>query len=88
MATLAPRVIVVRRETEMDRVQAVHASKASARFVLKRRHISLDQVFIDLRRVTSFMVALRLNPELARVFDNPLEQVPLLGQAIHVAKTS
>src|ERR1700730_127894 len=44
MATLAPRGVVVRRETEMDRVQAVHASKASARFVLKRRSISLDQV--------------------------------------------
>ena len=42
-------------------------------------HVSLDQAFTDLRRVTSFMVALRLNPELARVFDNPLEQLSLLG---------
>jgi AcrR family transcriptional regulator len=46
-------------------------------------HAPLDQVFADLRRVTSFMVALRLNPELARVFDNPLEQARLLGQATH-----
>jgi NAD kinase len=44
MATLAPRVIVVRRETEMDRVRAVHSSAASARFVLKRKRISLDAV--------------------------------------------
>jgi NAD kinase len=41
---LAPRVIVVRRETELDRIRAVHASTASARFVLKRKRISIDTV--------------------------------------------
>ena len=44
MAILAPRVIVVRRETELDRIRAVHASAASARFVLERKGISLDAV--------------------------------------------
>jgi NAD kinase len=44
MAILAPRVIVVRRETELDRIRAVHASVASARFVLDRKGISLDAV--------------------------------------------
>jgi NAD kinase len=44
MAILAPRVIVVRRETELDRILAVHASAASARFVLERKGISLDAV--------------------------------------------
>lgn len=44
MAVLAPRVIVVRRETELDRILAVHASAASARFVLERKGISLDAV--------------------------------------------
>lgn len=31
--------------------------------------VTLDQVFIDLRRITTFMVAIRLNPELAQMFD-------------------
>ena len=44
MAILAPRVIVVRRETELDRIRAVHSSTASARFVLKRKGILLDAV--------------------------------------------
>jgi AcrR family transcriptional regulator len=43
--------------------------------------VPLDQVFTDLRRVTSFLVALRLNPGLAQVFDNPPDQLRLLGLA-------
>lgn len=31
--------------------------------------VDLDQVFTDLRRVVTFMIALRLNPELARMFE-------------------
>lgn len=31
--------------------------------------VALDQVFIDLRRTTTFMVAIRLSPELAQMFD-------------------
>jgi len=33
--------------------------------------VSLDSVFLDLRRVITFMIAVRLNPELAHAFDNP-----------------
>lgn len=42
-------------------------------------HVSLDQAFIDLRRVTTFMIAVRLNPELALAFDHPPDQVRLFG---------
>jgi hypothetical protein len=44
MAILAPRVVLVRRETELDRVRATHATLASARFVLERRGIDLKDV--------------------------------------------
>jgi len=33
--------------------------------------ISLDEAFLELRRITTFAVAIRLNPELARWFDEP-----------------
>ena len=45
--------------------------------------VSLDRVFIDLRRVISFLVTLRLSPELAQVFDNPPEQLRLFAQGKH-----
>lgn len=44
MPILQPRVVLVRRETELDRVRATHASLASARFVLERRGIDLSEV--------------------------------------------
>jgi NAD kinase len=44
MAVLSPRVILVRRETELDRITAVHASAASARFVLERKGLSIAAV--------------------------------------------
>jgi NAD kinase len=44
MAILAPRVIIVRRETEFDRVRATYSSIASARFVLERKGLSLDAI--------------------------------------------
>jgi len=44
--------------------------------------VSLDEVFRDLRRVVSFLVVTRLNPELAKVFDNPPDQLALIGHAI------
>lgn len=44
MAILAPRVVLVRRETELDRIRATHASLASARFVLERRGIDIAEV--------------------------------------------
>jgi AcrR family transcriptional regulator len=33
--------------------------------------VPLDRVFADLRRITAFMIAARLNPELGALFDNP-----------------
>jgi AcrR family transcriptional regulator len=33
--------------------------------------ISLDESFLELRRITTFAVAIRLNPDLARWFDEP-----------------
>ncbi len=44
MALLTPRVIIVRRETDFDRVRATYSSMASARFVLERKGLSLDAV--------------------------------------------
>jgi hypothetical protein len=44
MSVLAPRIILVRRETEFDRVRATHASVASARFVLDRKGLSLERI--------------------------------------------
>ncbi|BDG70690.1 hypothetical protein [Roseomonas fluvialis] len=44
MALLSPRAVLVRRETELDRVRASHPSLASARFVLERRGLSIDDV--------------------------------------------
>lgn len=35
--------------------------------------ISLDEVFLELRRVVAFMVATRMRPELAQLFDDPPE---------------
>lgn len=37
----------------------------------------LEQIFTDLRRVITFMVALRLNPELAQMFDRAPDQIRL-----------
>lgn len=44
MSILAPRIIIVRRETEFDRVRATYASIASARFVLERKGLSLEGI--------------------------------------------
>jgi AcrR family transcriptional regulator len=40
--------------------------------------ISLDEVFTELRRLVAFMVASRLNPELAQLFDHPPETLRLM----------
>jgi len=47
---------------------------------IEPENVSLDQVFTDLRRITSFMVAIRLNPELAEMFDHPPDRLPPLGR--------
>jgi NAD kinase len=44
MGILAPRIIIVRRETEFDRVRATYSSTASARFVLERKGMSLEAI--------------------------------------------
>jgi NAD kinase len=44
MSILTPRVIIVRRETELDRVRATYSSVASARFVLERKGLSLEAI--------------------------------------------
>lgn len=45
--------------------------------------ISLDQTFTDIRRVVSFLIATRLNPELAHIFDSPPDQLALIGRTAH-----
>ena len=44
MSIMPPRVVMVRRETELDRVRATHPSLATARFVLEQRGLSLGAV--------------------------------------------
>jgi hypothetical protein len=39
--------------------------------------LSLDDAFAELRRLVAFMVATRLNPELAQLFDHPPESLRL-----------
>jgi AcrR family transcriptional regulator len=40
---------------------------------------SLDEAFVELRRITTFVVAARLNPDLARRFDQPPGQLSPAG---------
>jgi hypothetical protein len=91
MAILAPRVVLVRRETELDRVRATHASLASARFVLERRGIDLNEVeaahhaFTEaLRRVRAaippdWRQAVLMRGELERFVFGPEDIVLALG---------
>jgi NAD kinase len=44
MATLQPRVVLVTRETDYERLLAVHATREQARFFLKTRGQGLDEV--------------------------------------------
>lgn len=44
MSLLTPRVVIVRRETELDRVRATYASLASARFVLEKKGLSITRI--------------------------------------------
>jgi len=45
--------------------------------------VSLDQTLADLRRATSILVAIRLNPALMQFVDHPPDQLELLGQHRH-----
>ena len=44
--------------------------------------LSLDAAFHELRRIVAFMVATRLNPDLAQLFDHPPESLRLGGPAL------
>lgn len=44
MSILPPRLVLVRRETELDRVRATYPSLATARFLLEQRGLSLAAV--------------------------------------------
>lgn len=92
MAILAPRVIIVRRETELDRIRAVHANLAQARFVLERKGISLADVeaahaaFLEVLRAVSVGVptdwrqATILRADLERFLFGPEDIVVAVGQ--------
>ena len=54
------------------------ASRSACRSMTE---ISLDEVFAELRRLVAFMVASRLNPELAQLFDHPPESLRLMVTA-------
>lgn len=43
--------------------------------------LSLDETFAELRRLVAFMVACRLNPEVAQLFDHPPESLRLTAPA-------
>jgi NAD kinase len=59
MSVLAPRVIIVRRETEFDRVRATYSSAASARFVLERKGLTLGKVEAAHREFTEVLRKVR-----------------------------
>jgi NAD kinase len=92
MTLLTPRVVIVRRETDLDRVRATYASLASARFVLERKGLSTSRVeeahadFVEsLRKVRSavpadWRQAVILRSEVERFLFGPDDIVVTLGQ--------
>ncbi|MBT9289327.1 hypothetical protein [Prosthecodimorpha staleyi] len=92
MAVLMPRIVIVRRETDLDRVRATHASMATARFVLERRGLSLDAVEAEhaaftevLRRVRAaipadWRQAMLMRAEVERFVFGPEDVVVAVGQ--------
>lgn len=89
---LTPRVVIVRRETELDRVRATYASLASARFVLERRGLTIARVeaahkeFVEiLRRVRAavppdWRQAVLMRSEVERFVFGPDDIVVAVGQ--------
>ena len=51
MSLLAPRVILVRRETDLDRIRASYTSAAAARFVLERKGLTLEAAMAEARQL-------------------------------------
>lgn len=92
MAVLTPRIVIVRRETDLDRVRATHASMATARFVLERRGLSLEAVEAEhaaftevLRRVRAaipadWRQAMLMRAEVERFVFGPEDVVVAVGQ--------
>lgn len=89
---LTPRVVIVRRETELDRVRATYSSIASARFVLERRGLTIESVeaahaaFVEtLRRLRAsvpadWRQAVLQRTEVERFLFGPDDIVVTLGQ--------
>jgi len=92
MTLLTPRVVIVRRETDLDRVRATYSSLASARFVLERKGISIERVvaahgaFDEALRKTRAAIppdwrqAVILRSEVDRFVFGPDDIVVALGQ--------
>ena len=59
MSLLAPRVILVRRETDLDRIRASYTSAAAARFVLECKGLTLEAVEDTHRRFTEALHRIR-----------------------------
>lgn len=92
MSILTPRVIIIRRETDFDRVRATYSSVASARFVLERKGMSLEAIeathadFIEVLRQVRAAVpadwrqALVVRSEVDRFVFGPDDVVVAVGQ--------
>lgn len=92
MTLLTPRVVIVRRETELDRVRATYSSLASARFVLERKGQSLERVEAAHRGFGEALRKLRaaippdwrqaviLRPDIERFVFGPDDVVVAFGQ--------
>ena len=92
MTLLMPRVVIVRRETDLDRVRGAYSSLASARFVLERKGISIERVvaahnsFDEALRKTragippDWRQAVILRSEIDRFVFGPDDIVVALGQ--------
>jgi NAD kinase len=92
MTLLTPRVVIVRRETDLDKVRATFASLASARFVLERKGLSIARIeeahgdFVESLRKARAAIppdwrqAVILRPEVERFAFGPDDIVVTFGQ--------
>jgi NAD kinase len=92
MAILTPRVVIVRRETELDRIRETNASLASARFVLERKGLSISGIeeahadFVESLRKTRAAIppdwrqSVILRSEVERFMFGPDDIVVTFGQ--------
>lgn len=92
MSLLTPRIVIVRRETELDRIRATHTSLASARFVLERKGLSINSIEAAHRAFTEVLRQVRasipadwrqatiLRSEIERFVFGPDDIVVAVGQ--------